>query len=135
MEVEGPVTAKSVSKMQAFALVRALQELECSFCAKELLDEAAPDADHLRNLRLSLLGVLCAATIQDNALRARTSEQCRSVQVKHERCSVYASGRGAVTLATQARFQHALKHENRQDANLQDATTFELLSGSNIGFW
>lgn len=135
MEVESSANAELITKTQGFALVKALQDLECSFCANELLDEAAPDADHLRSLRLSLLGVLCAATIQDNALRARASDPNRSDQAKRDSSSIYASGRATVSLATQARFQHALKHEHRKDASLREALAFELLTGSDIGVW
>jgi hypothetical protein len=133
MEIEGPTRADCISKEQAYTLLAALQELECSFAADELMAAGAPDAELLKTLRLSLLGLLCAATIQHNAQRASASNE--GVLLKSLGREQYY-GRERISLARQSRFlrqQHSHKREIA-DSKLQGAMAFELLTGASVSF-
>jgi hypothetical protein len=133
MEIEGPTRTDCISKEQAYTLLAALQELECSFAADDLMAAGAPDAELLKTLRLSLLGLLCAATIQHNAQRASASNE--GVLLKNLGREQYY-GRERISLAKQSRFlrpQHSHKRE-MGDSKLQEAMAFELLTGASVSF-
>jgi hypothetical protein len=155
MEVEGSARARVCAaavavavfgKAQAYALLVALQELQTSYGAQDLIASAsstsagasgASSAQLLRGLKLGLLGVLCASLVADNAERCSGKAEDRAFP----KVSLFANGAGADGDA-----QRGFSYRRRRaqppasgplarmprggDSNVQQTMAYELLTGA-----
>lgn len=154
MEVEGTARARVgaaaaaavFDKAQAYALLVALQELQTSYGAQDLIASAsstsagaagASSAQLLRGLKLGLLGVLCASLVADNAERCSSkAEDSAFPKVVSFANGAGAGGDAQTGFSYRRRRAHPpasgplARMPRGGDSNVQQTMAYELLTGA-----
>jgi hypothetical protein len=135
------------SKAQAYALLVALQELQTSYGAHDLIASAGSSsagpaglssARLLQGLKLGLLGVLCTSLVADNAERCATKTEDNLFA----KAGVLAYGSGSDGAAqtgysyrrrrAQAPDGPLTRKQRGGDGDLQQAMAYEILTGAHL---
>lgn len=134
MEVEAaPPAAQSISREQAYAILAAMQKLECSSLADDLQQSAAPGPDQLRTLRLSLLGIFCASVIQDNASRGAEALRMGDGFLVKSRGERYEERVNSMAMSSRFLRPTARVADSGGDG-LQEVFAYELLTGASMSY-